>query len=168
MKSPKQYFRAGAGAVITDAGGHVLVFERHDIPGAWQFPQGGMNDGESPMEAVLRELREETGLSRTSVRLLSRYPELLTYELPPRARSPKTGLGQVQYWFFFRLVRARTITRFTATSEFTAFEWVTFPEAVARVVSFKKPVYRRLQKYFETMPQTPARGQRRNLRTVHR
>src|SRR5688500_10616459 len=115
MKRPKEYFRAGAGAVVTDGAGRVLVFERRDVRGAWQFPQGGMKHDESPTETIFRELKEETGLTRSSVRLIARYPGLLTYELPPAARTPKTGRGQSQYWFFFRLTRPQVLTRFSAS-----------------------------------------------------
>ena len=150
MKRPKEYFRAGAGAVVTDGASRVLVFERRDIRGAWQFPQGGMKHDESPTETIFRELKEETGLTRSSVRLIARYPGLLTYELPPAARTPKTGRGQSQYWFFFRLTRPQALTRFSPGSEFKAFEWVTFAEAIDLVVGFKQPVYRRLREYFDT------------------
>lgn len=151
MKRPKEYFRAGAGAVVTDNTGRVLVFERRDIRGAWQFPQGGMKRDESPSKTIFRELKEETGLTRSSVRLIARYPGLLTYELPPAARTPKTGRGQSQYWFFFRLTRPQALSRFSPSAEFGAFEWVTFGAAVNRVIAFKRPVYRRLQDFFETL-----------------
>ena len=62
MKSPAQYFRAGVGAAIVNRGGLVLALERADIPGAWQLPQGGLKASESPLQAVFREVKEETGL----------------------------------------------------------------------------------------------------------
>ena len=96
MKRPARYFRAGAAAVISDAAGRVLALERADIPGAWQFPQGGLEDDETPVEAVFREIAEETGLSKDALTLVAHYPGLLAYELPRRAQSPKTGMGQVQ------------------------------------------------------------------------
>jgi len=74
MKRPAKYFRAGTGAVLTDQQGRVLVFERRDVPGAWQFPQGGIEDKEDPIDTVLREIREETGISRKALTLLDRYP----------------------------------------------------------------------------------------------
>src|SRR5262245_40285337 len=147
MKPPARYFRAGVGAVITDGAGRVLAFERRDIPGAWQFPQGGLEDGETTMDAVFREIKEETGLSKTALQLLRRYPGLLAYELPPEARSVKTGLGQVQYWFLFRL--RRKLTPVPAGSELKTFAWMSFEQAIARAVKFKRPVYRKLQECFE-------------------
>jgi len=82
MKRPTRYFRAGAGAVLTDQHGRVLIFERRDIPGAWQFPQGGLENEENPIDAALREIWEETGISKTALALIDRYPGLLVYELP--------------------------------------------------------------------------------------
>jgi putative (di)nucleoside polyphosphate hydrolase len=145
MKRPTRYFRAGAGAVLTDQHGQVLIFERRDVPGAWQFPQGGLENDEDPIDAVLREVREETGISRTALVLLDRYPGLLAYELPRRAQSVKTGMGQVQYWFLFRVKKtATTDIRLPAR----AVARVSFSRAVGRVVRFKRPLYRELEKQF--------------------
>jgi putative (di)nucleoside polyphosphate hydrolase len=149
MKKPTRYFRAGAGAVLTDKHGRVLVFERADIHGAWQFPQGGLEDGEEPIDAVCREIREETGIARSALVFLDRYPGLLAYELPRHAQSVKTGLGQVQYWFLFK-VKDPVVSHviLPSHSEFRDVAWVSFNRAVARVVKFKKPLYRQLQKQF--------------------
>ena len=131
MKRPARYFRAGVGAVIADRRGRVVVFERVDVPGAWQFPQGGLERGEQPIDAVFREIREETGIPRQALKLVRRYPELLAYELPREAQSVKTGLGQVQYWFLFRLKRSVAVDRLPSHSEFKAVAWVRFDRAVA-------------------------------------
>jgi putative (di)nucleoside polyphosphate hydrolase len=145
MKKPTQYFRAGAGAVITDGRGRVLVFERSHLPGAWQFPQGGMDAGEAPLDTAWREVEEETGIPRRALRLLDSYPEPLAYELPERARTPKTGRGQTQYWFLFRLRTASALKPPPEDSEFARYRWVSFETAVRRVVVFKRAVYRRLR-----------------------
>jgi putative (di)nucleoside polyphosphate hydrolase len=148
MKRPQQYFRAGVGAVITNGRGRVLVFERRGIPGAWQFPQGGMDRGERPLDTAWREVAEETGLAKRSLRLLARCPDLLAYELPPRARSAKTGRGQVQYWFLFKLDALESLAAPPPASEFSRHRWVTFATAVDRVVWFKRPIYRMLRDRF--------------------
>src|SRR5688572_23552754 len=103
MKRPARYFRAGVGAVITDGNGRILALERSDFRGAWQLPQGGLKRGESALKGVIREIEEETGLRARALKLLRRYPELLVYELPVNVQSKKTGMGQVQQWFFFSL-----------------------------------------------------------------
>ena len=65
MRTPAKYFRAGTGAVIFDRTGRVLICERKDIQGAWQFPQGGLEKGETALRSVLREIGEETGIPST-------------------------------------------------------------------------------------------------------
>jgi putative (di)nucleoside polyphosphate hydrolase len=148
MKLPRQYFRAGVGAVITDGRGRVLVFERHSIPGAWQFPQGGMEEGEEPIDTAYREITEETGIPKRALRLLARHPDLLAYEVPPRARSSKTGRGQVQHWFLFRIDPRTPLTDPPEDSEFRARRWASFDSAVRHVVGFKRPLYRKLRAQF--------------------
>ncbi len=142
MRRPRKYFRAGVGAVILDRRGQVLVFERTGMAGAWQFPQGGIERGEAPRAAVVREIREETGLPRRALTLLGRYPRPLAYELPARARTKKTGLGQVLYWFFFQWQGAPgRLPSLPVEGEFQAAAWVPFRHAVGRVVRFKRPMY---------------------------
>lgn len=147
-----QFFRAGVGAVITDGNGRILALERSDIPGAWQMVQGGLEDGEEPLEAVLREIDEETGIPASSVRLLDRYPEPLAYELPVAARSPKTGRGQVQYWFLFQLEGSGSTIDPRQGGEFRKWRWMSFQELIALTVSFRVVLYRRLQERFTPLP----------------
>ena len=149
MKLPSRYFRAGVGAVIVDARGRVLIGERRDRRGAWQFPQGGIEDGEEPEDAVFREIEEETGLLRRDLRLMARHPQWLCYELPRTRRSGKTGLGQAQRWFLFRLT-ARALPELAPHPEFRRYSWVSFATAVRRAVDFKRPVYRAVRDYFLT------------------
>jgi putative (di)nucleoside polyphosphate hydrolase len=148
MKRPRQYFRAGVGAVITDGRGRVLVFQRAHIPGAWQFPQGGMDDRERPIDTAYREVEEETGIPRRALQLMDRHPDLLAYELPARSQTPKTGRGQVQYWFLFRLKAPAVFDSMPHDAEFSAHRWVSFNTAVAQVVRFKRPLYRRVRDRF--------------------
>ena len=91
-----QTFRAGVGAIILGKQGNVLAFERRDFPGSWQFPQGGLEEGESTMEAVKREIHEETGIRAGDLELLAAASRPLAYELPEKARTKKLGRGQVQ------------------------------------------------------------------------
>jgi putative (di)nucleoside polyphosphate hydrolase len=158
MRRPRQYFRAGVGAVILDRRGQVLVFERTGMPGAWQFPQGGMDRGETPRAAVVREVAEETGIPRRALRLVARYPQPLAYELPARARTKKTGLGQVQYWFFFLWEGPPgALPSLPREGEFQAAAWVPYGRAVRRVVSFKRPVYEILGRFLRGL-QKPQRS----------
>ena len=126
----------------------MLALERSAIPGAWQFPQGGLEAGEQPLDAVLREIKEETGLSKECLDLVDRYPEPLVYELPPEKQTEKTGMGQVQYWFLFRLKEPCKDLQLPEDGEFRAWTWLPFDEIVRGTVSFRRPVYKRLVDYF--------------------
>ena len=79
--------------MIANERGEVLACERRDIAGAWQFPQGGLKRGEAALDAVRREIQEETGIGGDALRLVAECPDLLAYELPRGAWSDKTGRG---------------------------------------------------------------------------
>lgn len=148
MAKPAQYFRAGAGALIVNAEGHVLAIERADIAGAWQLPQGGLDASEEPLRAAYREIAEETGIQKADLRLVKACSELLVYELPPAARRDKTGRGQVLYWFLFRIREnhSRTTRR---NRESRGWRWMPFRRVITSVTSFRKPMYKRLEQEFK-------------------
>jgi putative (di)nucleoside polyphosphate hydrolase len=149
-RRPAAYFRAGAGAVIADERGRVLALERTDTPGSWQFPQGGLEKDEEPLAAAYREIEEETNLPRRSLKLVSAYPDLLVYQLPKRARSKKTGLGQVQYWFFFRLRNPAHKEKVRPMAEFMSAEWRPIDRVVSEAITFRKPIYQKLRVLFRS------------------
>src|SRR3954462_2755271 len=148
VKSPSQYFRAGAGAVIVDRRGLVLALERADTRGAWQLPQGGLKPSESPKAAIFREVKEETGLAKRDLQLLDCYPEPLAYELPARVWSGKTGRGQVGYWFLLRFDGADETVDLEDAAKFSSWKWMPFEHLIGLVVEFRKPVYRKLHERF--------------------
>ena len=149
MRSPAQYFRAGVGAVIVNEKGLVLALARSDIPNAWQMPQGGLKESESPLQGMFREVREETGIPRKRLEVLDAYPEPLAYELPQNVWSRKTGRGQVGYWFLLRLRGGDEVIDLRKSAEFTAWEWLPFNSLLTRIVDFKKPVYQHLNERFK-------------------
>ena len=95
-------YRRGVGIALFNDKHQVFVGERIDSPGAWQMPQGGIDDGEDPLAAARRELHEETNVRSAS--LIAEAPEWLAYDLPDGARGRFGGRyrGQTQKWFLFR------------------------------------------------------------------
>jgi len=148
-KKQTQTFRANVGATIVNTDGLVLALERKEIPGSWQFPQGGLDEGEEPMEAVKREILEETGIEASQLDLLGTIPRWLTYEFPEEVRSQKAWRGQVQKWFLFRFNGSNEAITMGDGKEFRAWEWTSMQELFPKVVSFKQPIYQELGKYFE-------------------
>ena len=147
MTKPDVYFRANVGLLILNAGGLVLGLERSDFAGSWQAPQGGIQQGEQPMDAAARELREETGIPWSQVTVLDEFPEWLVYELPEHATSAKTGRGQAQKWFLLRMdgPDARIDLGSTAESpEFVSWRWMPLLELIPLSWTVKRPVYERL------------------------
>jgi len=148
MAKDAPFFRAGVGAVICDDRGRVLVFERAGIADVWQFPQGGIEAGEDPEDAVLREIEEETSIDASRLELIERCPELLAYELPPDKRTSVTGRGQVHAWFLFRFTGDENEIDLTRSEEFSAWRWDTIAAVTDQVVAFRASVYRRLCELF--------------------
>ena len=123
--------------------------ERADIRGAWQFPQGGLGEGEKPLEAVIREIQEETGIGAEDLELLATFPEPLAYELTIQGRSERTGRGQVLYWFLFRFGGDDSAIDVDRGGEFCGWKWISFDRLIDQVVAFRKGVYKRLENRFE-------------------
>jgi putative (di)nucleoside polyphosphate hydrolase len=150
-KLPDNVFRANTGAVIINAAGLVLAFERLKMKGAWQLPQGGLAVGEEAEAAVYREIEEETGIRKADLSLLAVHPHWLAYELSPAQRRPKLGRGQVQKWFLFRFIgdeNAIDVVNVAGKQEFAHWRWMPFNELTAQVVAFKQPIYQQLAQTF--------------------
>ena len=114
---------------------------------SWQFPQGGMKHGETPEEAMYRELGEEVGLLRQHVRILGRTKEWLRYEVPDQwIRREWRGAyrGQKQIWFLLRLVGRDCDVSLRASThpEFDAWRWSDYWVPLESVIDFKREVYR--------------------------
>lgn len=133
------HFRAGVIVVIERDDGMVMAFERIDAPGSWQLPQGGIDTGESPVEAAWRELAEETGLGADEVALVDEHPEWTVYELPP-AFQRGTRLGQAHRWFRFRVMDESTTPRPDGV-EFGAWRWMAPEQLVAETAAFRRVGY---------------------------
>ena len=139
-------YRANVGIVICNRDGQLFWARRkgHD---SWQFPQGGINAGESPEQALFRELREETGLTRNEVRVLGSTRDWLRYRLPQkymRHDSKPLCVGQKQRWFLLLLTGDESKVNFYETDhpEFDGWMWVNYWYPVRQVIAFKREVYR--------------------------
>lgn len=143
-----QTFRANVGIAIARSDGLVLALERIDQPDRWQMPQGGLNVGEEPAEAAIRELEEETGLRPSQVELVAEHPAWLAYELPPGRRRNERARGQVQKWFLFRFLGTdEDIVLHPPKGErqeFRAFRWIDLAELAEDMWEVKRPIYNAL------------------------
>ncbi len=124
----------------------VLVAKRNDID-AWQFPQGGIDDGETPKEALLRELKEEIGTN--NVEIVTQMPQWQSYDFPKIiAKKMYPFDGQRQKYFLVRLKNGAKINLNTEIPEFQDYKFVPKNEIFHYVKSFKRPVYKKVLEYF--------------------
>ena len=142
-----EQFRTGVGILLFNKEGDVFVGQRNDVDGdAWQMPQGGVDEGEEPLAAAFRELREEIGTDHAE--LLADIGGWLRYEWPPEvARKLWDGRwrGQQLKWFAMRFLgRDDEIKIATRHPEFSAWRWVPLDELPSLIVAFKRPVYERI------------------------
>jgi putative (di)nucleoside polyphosphate hydrolase len=140
-------YRPNVGIILMQADGRVFWARRVNRDG-WQFPQGGMRSDETPLEAMFRELREETGLAPEHVAVLGSTPGWLRYRLPRRflrRNERPLCVGQKQVWFLLRLVGTDGDVRLDGTDrpEFDLWRWVDFWYPADHVVPFKRQVYER-------------------------
>ena len=138
-------FRPNVGIILIRDDGRVFWARRVKRDG-WQFPQGGMRTDETPLEAMYRELEEETGLRAEHVELLGATPGWLRYRLPDRfvrRHQRPVCIGQKQVWFLLKMVGEEADVRLDATEtpEFDIWRWVDFWYPTTNVVSFKRRVY---------------------------
>jgi putative (di)nucleoside polyphosphate hydrolase len=139
-------YRPNVGVVLFNRQGQVWLGRRVRTPPPynWQFPQGGVDDGEDLEAAARRELREETGVSSASV--LARTDDWITYDFPPEvlARPNTRGfLGQRQVWFAMRFEGQEGEIDLHAVppAEFDGWRWTTLDDALSLVVPFKRGTY---------------------------
>lgn len=152
-------FRPNVGIILANTAGQVLWARRsgHD---AWQFPQGGIIQNESPEQAMYRELWEEVGLERPDVKIIASTRNWLRYRLPRRFvrhdNSP-VCIGQKQKWFLLQMLSQdeRVTLNRTPSPEFDGWRWVSYWYPLNQVVAFKREVYRRA--LTELAPRLPLR-----------
>ncbi|HLS85506.1 MAG TPA: RNA pyrophosphohydrolase [Burkholderiales bacterium] len=182
----REGYRPNVGIVLANQRNEVFWGKRVNQH-AWQFPQGGIKHGETPVDAMYRELEEEIGLQRWHVRVLGRTREWLRYDVPEKwmrhARDDASGgsrgaaggagcsrspyRGQKQIWFLLRLVGRDCDVRLRASShpEFDAWRWHDYWAPLDSVIEFKREVYRQalleLHRYLQA-DRRAARARRRD------
>ncbi|KAJ0972749.1 hypothetical protein J5N97_020708 [Dioscorea zingiberensis] len=156
MEAPPPGYRPNVGICLINPSNKIFSASRIDIPEAWQMPQGGVDEGEDPRIAAIRELREETGVS--SAEILAEVPYWLTYDFPLEVREKlnkrwgSDWKGQAQKWFLFRFNGEEEEINLAGDGsekpEFEQWSWMTPEQVIDRAVDFKKPVYEEVLKYF--------------------
>jgi putative (di)nucleoside polyphosphate hydrolase len=155
-------YRLGVGLVVFNANGLVLVAERRDTPGAWQWPQGGIDEGEAPEQAAVRELLEELGTNKAE--LIATYPGYTRYEFPDYLLASGAAFkgkyrGQQQYWFAFRFTGTDADIQLVNNHEgeqpeFSSFRWMPLTKVPALIVPFKRGVYEQVAAAFASLAVT--------------
>ena len=146
--------RLNVGIVLMNAQKQVLWAKRSRSNNAWQFPQGGMLPGETPEQAMYRELAEELGLQKHEVELVACSANWFTYLLPKQYRrndSKPLCKGQKQKWFLLHLLVEDCCVNVHAQEhpEFDSWRWVDYKYPVDHVISFKREVYVSILNEFE-------------------
>ncbi len=127
----------------------IFIANRSDFRNdVWQFPQGGIDEGEEPHEALMRELLEEIGTN--DVEILSEHPEWMSYDFPNKATKKRYPFdGQTQKYFLVKLKPEAQIELNTKIPEFNDYKFVSQDELFKYVTHMKKPIYRKVLDYFK-------------------
>ncbi len=148
-------YRPCVGIIVFNKKGKVWVGRRYRQRGAhvWQFPQGGIDPGETPKSAALRELWEETGIKPEKVTRLGKTENWLTYDFPPEYHGKKVSRGwrgQKQKWFVFQFHGNKHDIDLKAhmPQEFSKWKWMDFHKTPDMIVPFKREVYKMLIQEF--------------------
>jgi len=135
-------------AIVIVNGGNQVFWGKRIREHSWQFPQGGINSGETPEQAMYRELREEVGLDPRHVKILGRTREWLRYDVPQhwiKREWRGSYRGQKQIWYLLRLVGRDNDVSLRASEhpEFDAWRWHEYWIPLETVIEFKRESYRR-------------------------
>ncbi|MDF1874365.1 RNA pyrophosphohydrolase [Sulfurimonas sp. SAG-AH-194-I05] len=125
----------------------IFIAQRNDLQGMWQFPQGGIDNGEEVKDALFRELEEEVGTR--DAKIVGEFPEWISYDFPERIAQRMTPYkGQTQRYFLLKLGTNAKINLATEHPEFDDYKFVSVDEVLNSTAHFKKPVYETVVKYF--------------------
>ena len=155
-------YRSGVGIMLLNTERRILMGKRIGVESrAWQMPQGGIDDGETPAMAVMRELAEETGTDKADI--IAETKGWLTYDLPDDLMGVSWGgryRGQTQKWFALRFtgVDADFDLNADGKPEFTDWKWVAMAELPRLVVPFKRRLYDEILAEFQDLAESKATG----------
>jgi len=125
----------------------IFIASRTDVENAWQFPQGGIDEGESAKEALYRELEEEIGTR--DVEIIAEYPKWVSYDFPPAiAKKMHPFDGQIQKYYLVKLKKGAKIDINTHIPEFSEYKFVPTKNIYDYITFFKRTVYKQVLKYF--------------------
>lgn len=147
-------YRPCVGVMLMNAQGNLFVGQRKesDVP-AWQMPQGGIDKGENPSKAALRELEEETGVSKDLVEIVDITEEWVKYDLPDNLIGKVWKgkyRGQKQKWVLMRYLGTDVqINIATEHPEFSEWRWLQPNDVLAEIVPFKRAVYETVLETFK-------------------
>ena len=152
----KNGYRANVGIVLMNQQKKLFIAKRRYQSG-WQFPQGGIHLGETPENAMYRELQEEIGLTKNDTELLLESSYWYQYKIPKKhLRKLKKGkpfvIGQKQKWFLLKLIGSDEAISLTHTSKFQEFDkwkWVDLALPAKQVIGFKQQVYEQVLTEFQ-------------------
>jgi len=126
----------------------IFIAQRNDMAGVWQFPQGGIDEGEEVQEALFREMEEEIGTSKAKI--IAEYPEWISYDFPNKiAKKMKPYTGQTQRYFLLKFKKKAELNLATKHPEFDKYKFVDVDEILNQTAHFKKDVYSTVIKYFK-------------------
>jgi len=148
----KKNYRPNVAAIVLSssypAKCEVFIASRIDVEDAWQFPQGGIDEGETPEVALYRELKEEIGTNEVDI--VAQYPDWVSYDFPPSVAHRMAPYdGQTQKYFLVKLRKGAKINIDTELPEFSQYKFVKSENLSEYITFFKRTVYKKVLKYFK-------------------
>ncbi len=150
---PDYLYRSGVGIMLINRERKIFVGKRIDNNSdAWQMPQGGIDSNESEDDAMIRELREETGILSANIRLIDKSNGYFYYNLPYKLQKKFWGgkyLGQKQRWYLLEFIGDENLIDIkTEDPEFSEWKWIAKEQVISRIVAFKRELYEEVIREF--------------------
>ena len=149
----KKNYRPNVAAIVLSssypAKCEIFIASRIDVEDAWQFPQGGIDEGETAKEALFRELEEEIGTNKVDI--IAEYPDWVSYDFPQAVADRMAPFdGQTQKYFLVKLRKGAKIDIETEIPEFSNYKFVKTEKLNDYITFFKRTVYKKVLKYFKS------------------